>query len=836
MRRSRARRILFRSHFMVSLLPLLVLGASGGQAAASLVYDFGPMIVPGTLPSEHAVGGDFDGDGLDDVAVLRNGRIDVIFGPIGNANPSESSIEPSSSALNLARLPDSDGDGGDELVTLNVSTQDRDLGSSAQVWRCGPTREFESWVEVPMAPLAYERALAVGDFDADGRPDLATAVAGGIDLHVQSSPGVFTTLPRIALTTGVLTSIRVFVGDVDGDGRDDLVRHMHEGGNSLQHRLTVVRFTGAGTSHSLTSQVVGAAVESGLLEDFDGDGRDELALIENSSERVRILRNLDTVVEVAQILPAPGWSASVSAGDLDLDGRLDLLVTESATRALRYHRGGVGGIFETTGLIPSGGGPRSVVWMRIEPTEARVPVVTNATGTGVVVLLRTAPFVESIEMLDAPPTALRVESADLDGEGPRDFAILSGTGPSVALYRRGVGDPDWVRTDVPIATSPRDLRLFDLTGDGVIDIVTAHASVPHRIDVRAGDGDGGYLAPVSYPTPAFPFRILPTDFDHDGQSDLVVVTEAGPWARVFRGVGAGELASVGDIVLDHVPLDALVHDIDHDGRPDLIVASSSAVQIHSGVAAALPFGAPSDLSTAGGAVGLAIADVNADGRLDLAVATGNTRPAFLLPGQLDGSLGLPVELRSAPFSRSIQVADFDGDTVHDLLVYSVDDPGAQHPGTVQWIRGSATDEFRVDGSLITLTGPMDMALGDLTGDMRKDLIVVHRTDPRVLIAANPFQGVVGIPRLPVGTGLAARIVPTPSFGAFGVELAGLPDEPVQVAVFDVAGRRVSDERSVRLGADGRGRIGLDPDVRPGVYLVRVTQRGEATVARAVVLP
>jgi len=183
----------------------------------------------------------------------------------------------------------------------------------------------------------------------------------------------------------------------------------------------------------------------------------------------------------------------------------------------------------------------------------------------------------------------------------------------------------------------------------------------------------------------------------------------------------------------------------------------------------------------------------------------------------------------------VRAGDFDGDGMQDLMVLAQYSLG-QYAGTLHYFRGNGDGTFASAWTRLTGNGPAGLALGDVTGDLRPDVLVTHRDEGTVMVGSNLLGGPVAVPITPRASSLVARVLPSPAFGPFGVELSGSPGAAVRIEVFTVDGRRVGPAGEARLGSDGRGRIAMSAGTRPGVYLVRAVQGEDVSVARAVVLP
>jgi hypothetical protein len=302
--------------------------------------------------------GDFNGDGKLDIAVITNTNpgIDILLGNgDGTFTLAPSSISSTYAAAegSLIAVGDFDGDGKlDIAIATGYNTISIFLGKGNGTFTAGPT------VGLPAdGPEDYAVVIQVGDFNGDGKLDMAVS---GIDsdyvyILLGNGDGTFTLKSKYFLPYQVCA---IVVGDFNGDGRPDLAVQSGFGGS-----ISLLLGNGDGTftlkspfSVSSTEYILSAA-------DFDGDGKLDLAVSDYANNSVDLyLGNGDGTFTAGPSLADETGSGYLLVGDFNGDGRPDIASSNYTDQNVNIflNHGGQLGTATVSGVTVYGGGVHNV--------------------------------------------------------------------------------------------------------------------------------------------------------------------------------------------------------------------------------------------------------------------------------------------------------------------------------------------------------------------------------------------------------------------------------------------------------------------------------------------
>jgi hypothetical protein len=363
-------------------------------------------------------------------------------------------------------------------------------------------------------------------------------------------PGPRLFVPAVAYDSGGYTGTAVAVGDLNGDGKLDVVvaNYCSDSGCQVgEGSAGVLLGNGDGTFQAVkTYDSGGVYARAVAIADLNGDHKPDLIVANEASNTVGVLLgNGDGTFQSAVTYGSGGmFPFSVAVADVSGDDVPDILVTNACNDP---NCDGTVGV-----LLGNGNGTFQ-------------PVVTHSSGA---------------------INAFSVTIADLNHDGKPDLVVANecgfpcDTNGAVAVL---LGNGDGTFRAAVIYNSgfetANSVTVADVNGDGNPDVVVSNESNPGTVGVLLGNGDGTFRPAITYDSGGSrPFWVAVADVNGDGKLDLLVANSefAGGDGDVgvLLGNGDGTFQPVVNYLSGgYVSLGLAVGDANGDGRPDLLVAN-----------------------------------------------------------------------------------------------------------------------------------------------------------------------------------------------------------------------------------------------------------------------
>ena len=579
---------------------------------------------------------------------------------------------------------------------------------------------------------AQVRTVAVGDFNGDGKPDLVVpyyANPGQVAVLLGNGDGTFKS-PTISGNAGALPDA-IAVGDFNGDGKLDIV--VADFGRGYDGSVTLMLGNGDGTFQPGVSYSAGLNPLAVVVGDFNNDGKLDVAVLDSSNASgvanvIIYLGNGKGSLTLAPSLTSSEFPSAIAAGDFNGDGNLDLIVANNRSDNVTVFLGNGNGTFQA-GKNTYVGSIQSMAVADVNQDGKLDLIASGYGGTSVSVLLGNGDGTFQSPSIVATDVGIieGVTIADVNGDGSPDLLIAGGDGsplsatPSMTvLFGNGNGT---FQTPVGynVAWGLQQIVVADFNGDGNPDVAALNYA-SSSISVALGKGEGTFVAAPTYAVGQGPALGLAADFNNDGIPDLAIPIDYGASVALLLGKGDGTFPSNGSGSTTGAvgPGSIAVGDFNHDGNLDVastnINVGNLLVELGNGKGG---FGAPAYYFADDGSQSMTTGDVNGDGILDLIAVNGGSNDVSVLLGNGDGTFRSAVNYSTGGLeSYSIVLADFNGDKKLDIAVANSGDGGTSN---ISILLGNGDGTF---GAPTIIAQAADfITAGDVNGDGFADLVI-----------------------------------------------------------------------------------------------------------------
>ena len=577
----------------------IFLGNGDGSFQTAVPYSTIDPNHPNNVNVHGMAVGDLNGDGKPDIAVTENNGMAVLLnngnGTFGTATYYDDGINQASD-LGIA-IGDVNGDNKNDVVVTSAPwgyivlflNQGSNTFAASTIAQLGVN---SSWL------------VNMADINRDKKMDLVvTDITGEVHTFFGKGDGTFTTGPVYPVQYWEQMPDNVILADFNKDGALDLFKPLS--GETWDGQVMLGR--GDGTFQ--TNQAYGWGVtgfgQNLVTADFNGDGFPDVAYayvgINNTTPGFGLmLGNSHGALGNPTIVPvsttACGWSEWIAAGDVNGDGKADVVVSISSgcpTGQIAVLTGKGNGKFNTPVYYSTGTTAQAYeVFLQDMSGDGKPDIiVSNADGTISVLLnngkgkFGTAKLITSVATYS--PHRNPLAFGDFNGDGKLDIAVATYWSGSDVYVLLGNGNGTFQAPIITVATSADTYALAsgDFNQDGKTDLLVTldgatgcsgyYGSAAYTF--LRGNGDGTFTpGPINCIGGDYPMYPLVGDFNGDGKLDAFIplLSEYGkePYgAALLEGKGDGTFTRLGDCYVGATSYGAVVADFNGDGMPDIAV-------------------------------------------------------------------------------------------------------------------------------------------------------------------------------------------------------------------------------------------------------------------------
>ncbi|HET6217415.1 MAG TPA: FG-GAP-like repeat-containing protein [Acidobacteriaceae bacterium] len=606
-------------------------------------------------------------------------------------------------------------------------------------------------MDVPVGPGAF--STTAGDFNGDGIVDLVSANQGNntVSVVLGKVDGGFNA--PVSYATGPAPTA-VVSGDFNNDGILDLA--VTDGNCAYQEAapalyvlvcdagtVSILLGNGDGSFQPPLDYATGKNPSALAAADFNGDGKLDLAMVNLEDGTVSVLLGRGDGSFQPQVVYQVPSAQNLVIGDFNNDHKLDLVVSGVTVSTLLGNGDGTFQAPLNYGVSSQLQG--SALAAADFNLDGKLDLYADGglflgNGDGTFVLHAS---------YAVPNGAASATATDLNNDGKPDVVVAGQSGVSILL---GNGDGSF-QTAVKYAEPyySTEVLAADVNGDGRLDLAVANsgcatpfscsatasaATGPASISLLLGLGDGSFVGGTQYPIQAasLQMQVISADFNGDGKPDFAVdapYSVATTELVVYLGNGDGTLqAQISTTVPSNGAIAAA--DLNGDGKADIAMVYTNCTQgaCLPGYAAVLisngdgTFQPPVPYATGLQPGSLVIGDFNGDGKPDLATSNSASNNISILLNNGDGTFPTHVEYSTGTSTGEIISGDFNGDGKLDLVVLA---------GTgVSVLLGNGDGTFQPPVNY-AVSEAASLAAGDFNSDGKLDLAVTTQQDSQPLV-------------------------------------------------------------------------------------------------------
>jgi len=328
---------------------------------------------------------------------------------------------------------------------------------------------------------------------------------------------------------------------------------------------------------------------------------------------------------------------------------------------------------------------------------------------------------------------------DLDGDNKIDMVSSNQTNNNISVLRNISSTASInfnTKQDFTTGSTPFGVVIFDLDGDGKLEIVVANLGSGSISVFRNTStiGSISFATKVDFTVGNSPRSITVGDVDLDGKMDIAVTNQNVNTVSLLRNtssIGNINFATKIEFSTGTRPTCAIFNDIDGDLKTDLIVANQNSNNVsifrNTSTIGNISFSTKIDIAANTGAIAVSGGDIDGDNKIDLVVANlSSNNIAILKNTSTIGAISFDPKLNFSTGLNpiSISIGDIDGNRKPDI---SVANYGTNANSVSFFVNNTNSSTISLGSKVDFPTGstPTSVAVADINGDNRLDILTAN---------------------------------------------------------------------------------------------------------------
>lgn len=383
-----------------------------------------------------------------------------------------------------------------------------------------------------------------------------------------------------------LDNVSLVVADPNAAPADDFYALNLEAGQSVDVALAVPNVTSAPAFAPTRTDFAAPANRYAIFvayRDLNGDGNQDMVAIhndlganQNGAIGVRMGNGDGTFGPLTEYLTGGVFTRYLDFGDVNGDGKLDVVATNDASLFVSLFLGNGDGTFQTVRNFSSrvSGLGLTVADVNADGrADAVVPYFAGLVGIylgqadGTLVLANT--------LSANSGGTFGTDVGDLNGDGRADIVTANFSGGTMSVFLQQANGTFGPATVLTMGAGAWDVELADLNGDGRLDAITGNQNA-NNVAVRLGNGNGTFGNATFFGTGGNgPRTITVSDVNNDGRLDVVVPNISSATIGVLPGNGNGTFGTAQVYATNTNPNAATAADVNNDGLIDISSADAA---------------------------------------------------------------------------------------------------------------------------------------------------------------------------------------------------------------------------------------------------------------------